>query len=38
MANAARDLSRYNINGSEELIDEMHHAMRFVGEWDLNPG
>jgi hypothetical protein len=30
MANAVRDLSRYNTNGSEEHIDAMHRAMRYA--------
>jgi hypothetical protein len=30
MANALRDLSRYNTNGSEEHINAMHRAMRYA--------
>ena len=30
MANALRDLSRYNTNSSEEHIDAMHRAMRYA--------
>jgi hypothetical protein len=30
MANAIRDLSRYNTNGSEEHIEAMHRAMRYA--------
>lgn len=30
MANAVRDLSRYNTNGSEDHINAMHRAMRYA--------